>query len=121
MYPNPIPLNDGAATINYDYRGSTTDGSVYRNSSAPMDKPQQLKVQHSTTKPGTMSQVRNTRVGLSTVLEDASGNQGTLIVDLVVRIPEKVATVDDVTKEVTKLTDFLATAGFIAKVVAGEI
>lgn len=121
MYPNPIPLNNGSAEVNYDYRGTSNEQSDYKNTSASLDQPQTLKIGHQTTKSGTVNQLRRSRYGLARVVEDAEGNQGVITVALVVGIPEKIATSAQVTEEVEKMKDFLTNAGFIAKIVAADL
>lgn len=120
MYPNPIPLNNGAAEVNYDYRGTSNEQSSYKNASAPLDQPQTLLIGHQTTKVGSVSQLRSTRIGLQRVVEDGD-NQGVISVTLVVRVPEKIATSAQITEELEKARDFLNNSGFIAKIVAADL
>lgn len=120
MYPNPIVLNDGAADISYDYRGSGNESSSYKNASADLDQPQNITIGHQWTNKGTVNQARRTRIRLDRTVE-TDGVQGTIQVSLVLVVPEKVATTDQVTKEVTKFTDFLNNTGNIARIVNADL
>jgi len=121
MYPNPIPLNNGAAEINYDYRGTSNEQSSYKNVSADLSEPQTLLIGHQTTKTGTVNQLRRSRFGLSRICEDAEGNQGAITVALVVGVPEKIATSAQVEEELQKMKDFLTNTGYIAKIIAADL
>lgn len=120
MYPNPIPISNGTATINFDYRGSQVDQSQYNDASAALDQEHKLSVKHQRQGSGT-SRVRKTLVRIDRIVEDAQGVQGTLSVYTVVVIPEGIATSAQVTEQVTLMKNFLAATGYIAKIVAADI
>jgi len=119
MFPNPLVLNDGVANKSYDYRGSTIDASSYKDSTATVDQPSLFTVKHRTLRPAKADQTRQSLFQLSDVVEDAEGMQGTIVCNLTLSIPEKVATKAQIEKIVAKMTDLLLNNS--AKIVAGEI
>lgn len=121
MYPNPIPISNGSATINFDYRGSQLDASSYKDASASLDQPHVLSVKHQITNKGKENQSRRTLIRIDRTVENEQGVQGELSVYLVVVVPEKVATTTQVTQEVTLMKSFLAATGYVDKVVAADL
>lgn len=120
MYPNPIPISNGTATISYDYRGSNIDSSSYKDASAALDQDHSLVVKHQHVGAG-VSRQRRTLIRIDRIVEDAQGVQGLLSVYLNVVIPEGIATSTQVTEQVTLMKNFLSASGYIAKVVSGDI
>jgi hypothetical protein len=121
MYPNPIPISDGSATVNFDLNGTQLNESLYKNASADLDKPHTIAIKHSVSNVGKPTQVRRSVVRVDQVVEDASGTQGTLSVYVVAVVPEKVATTAQLTAGLTLMKSFLSASGYIGKVVAAEI
>lgn len=120
MYPNPIPLNDGSADVNYDHRGIINERSQYKNASASLDQPQTLAIAYAVSKAGTIAELNSALAKLDRVVEDAEGNQGVITTQLVQRYPSKIATSAQLTEELQKMKDFLTNTGYIAKFVAQE-
>lgn len=120
MYTNPIAASNGTSTINFDYRGSQTNQSEYKDASAALDQPHTLKVSHQYSGSG-LTRRRRTLTRIDRVVEDANGEQGTLSVYLVVDIPEGVSTTTQVTEQVTLMKNHLAASGVIGKIVSADI
>lgn len=122
MYPNPIPLNDGTVEINYDYRGTDVNtGSIYKDATAPLDQARTVRIRHTTANESKSSEVRSTNIQITRVVENAEGVQGSILSNITIRIPTKVATVAQVTEELNQLKDFLTNAGYIDKIIAAEV
>lgn len=124
MFANLIEdIIDAAAGTDHDYdlRSLGDNKSVRYDIAAPLDKPATLTISHVETGKGD-GLYRNSLVRFDRVVERSEDQvQGTQSVYLVVRTPLKVAAADDPTKLLYQMYDFLATAGYQAKIVAGEI
>ncbi len=120
MYTNPIAASNGSATINFDYRGSSENQSLYKDATAALDQPHTLKVSHQYSGDG-VTRRRRTLTRIDRVVEDAQGVQGNLAVYVVVDVPEGIATTAQVTEQVTLMKNHLAATGVIAKIVSADI
>lgn len=128
MFANLIEdIIDAAAGTDHDYDLRYTQKvpggyeSLRYDVASAQDKPATLKISHVETGKGD-GLYRNTLVRFDAVLERSEDQvQGTQSVYLVIRTPVKVATATDTTKLLYQMYDFLATAGYQAKLVAGEI
>lgn len=122
MYPNPIVLEKAPTVdVTFDFRGSTIDASQYRDVAATLDLEHGLSIRHQVTNKGSNTQTRNSVIRFDRIVENEQGVQGTLSVYLVVRTPEKVATMAQLTEQLTLMQSFLNEAGFIDRIKAGEI
>lgn len=120
MLTNPTALHNGTIAVSFDYRGGTLNQSQYSDAAATLNLPHVLDVSHRDNGSGE-SVTRNSRYGFRRTVEDGSGNQGVIKVDLVISIPKRIATSTQVTEQVTLMKDFLTETGYIAKIVAGEV
>lgn len=125
MLTNPVVLNNGSANVNYDFGGAQVGSSVYRNTSAAMDQPMQFNVKHQTTNAGKVTQSRRSVYQITRVCENDEGEQGTMLVQLQVTVPEKVATAAQLTEELNKMISFLDTQSTttvpFSKIIGSEI
>lgn len=120
MYPNPIPLNDGSADVNYAHRGIVNERSLYKNASADLSTPQTFQLAYAVSKPGTIAELNSALAKLDRVVEDAEGNQGVITTQLVQRYPVKIATAVQLEEELNKMKDFLTNTDSIDKFIAQE-
>lgn len=123
MLTNPVEVNNGASNIQYEYRGSQVDSSVYRNVAAAMDQPQSFNVKHQTINAGKDNQQRRSVYQFTRVCENAEGVQGTSLCQLQLTIPDKVMTTAQLKEELYKVLNFLVlmeTTDF-AKITSGDI
>lgn len=122
MYPNLIEdLTDGTTDHDYDLREIGNQKSVRYDIASELDKPATLTISHQTTGSGTKT-MRSSVLRFDAVRErEVDEAQGTDSVYLVVRTPVKVSTTADVKKLVSQLADFLGTATYVDKLLAGEI
>lgn len=87
-----ITLSDGTTNHVYsDVGGSGLFDRQRRNAAAPLDQPEDLRISHQITG-SALTTTNRSRVQLSKVVEDASGNQGTIKVSLLVQTPAKITT-----------------------------
>jgi hypothetical protein len=91
MFANDITLSDGATNHVYSLVGMALLDSQRRNAAAPLDQPENMRISHQTTGK-LLETVNRSRVLLTKVVEDASGNQGEIKVSLVVQVPAKLTT-----------------------------
>lgn len=121
MYPNLIEnLNDGAADQDFDLSSINANGSIRRDITASLDQPHTLTIRHETVGSGN-AETRRSNVKFDKIVENDDGVQGKLTVSLTVTAPTKVATVAQITKEITLMKSFLAAAGYIDKLAVAEI
>jgi len=121
MFANLIEdMNDGAADHDYDLREIGNQKTVRYDTSAALDQPATLTISHTSTGSGD-AQFRNSLVRFDAIREREDGVQGLESVYVVVRTPVKVSSAANINKLILQLKDFLATAGYTDKLVAGEI
>lgn len=124
MYPNPIPLNNGAEVINYDYRGPLGEnGSKYVGPTdvVELGLAPQLSIKHSVSGVNTINETQRSLVRLDAPVKDAAGNRGTISCYVVLSIPRKLVTETDVTYIGVQIKNFLTATGYLAKLINGEI
>lgn len=121
MFPNPIPLSDGAATVNFDLRSTSDNKAVYVDASAPLDQSRTLTIAHTYTSKGKPEETRRSLYRIDQRVENAQGVQGTLSVYINVVIPTKVAASTDVTKGIALIASFLGETGYDQKMLKAEI
>jgi len=115
MYPTDTPnISDG--TTNHVYSlvnlGAGLDiSSVRRESAAPADQPANLSIKHQTSGKD-YGKVHSSLVRFDRVVEDATGNQGTVSAYMVLRWPPNVTTAAVAQKSVNELVSFLGISGY---------
>lgn len=122
MYANLIEdLNDGTLDHDYDLRSIGDQKSVRYDIAAAADLPATLTISHVETGKGD-DKVKNSLLRFDRTVERASDEkQGTVSAYLVIRQPVKVMASGDAQYVVNQLIDFLSTATYADKLIAGEI
>jgi hypothetical protein len=122
MFANLIEdISDGTLDHDFDLRSLGDQKSVRYDIAAALDKPATLQISHTQTGSGDKA-FRNTLLRFDAVRERAADEvQATESVYLVVRTPVKVSTTAQTTELVNQMVDFLGTAGYVGKLLAGEI
>jgi len=122
MYPNDTAaVSDGSATHVYSLikLGDKDISSVRRESAAPADQPATLTIKHREVGEGLKTEAQS-MYRFDRVVEDASGNQGTVSCQVTLRWPVKVTTVAQAQKSLNEATAFVAVAGYKDKFTAME-
>lgn len=122
MYPNDTAnISDGSANHVYSLvkLGETDIMSVRRESAAPADQPATLTIKHREVGKGLQTEAQS-MARFDRVVEDASGNQGTVTCQVTLRWPTKVTTVAQAQKSLNEAIAFMGVAGYKDKFTAME-
>lgn len=106
-------ISDGSANHVYSTikMGENQIMSVRRESAAPADQEALLTIKHQVIGTGLTAE-NSSLLRFDRVVEDASGNQGTVSAYMVLRWPPKITTAAVAQKSLNELVAFLAVAGY---------
>lgn len=118
-------LNDGAANHIYSRQtlsGSKPNkwGSQFSEAAAAADQPAGFSILHQVIGTGINTRHRDS-VQFTRVVEDADGNQGTIVRTVTEDYPVKIATAAQLDKTNAECVAFHAIAGRVAEIRAGEV
>lgn len=115
MYPLDTPnISDGSANHVYSWISSGAGGeisSVRRESAAPSDQEALLTIKHRTEGSGLTTRVSSV-IRFDRVVEDGTGNQGTVGAQFTLRWPPKICTAATAQKSLNELLAFFAIATY---------
>lgn len=114
MYPTDTAnISDGSANHVYSLvkMGETEISSVRRESAAPADQPATLGIKHREVGKGLTTEAQS-MIRFDRVVEDASGNQGTVTCMVKLTWPNKVCTAATAQKSLNEALAFFAVSGY---------
>jgi len=123
MYPNPIPLNDGSANVNYDFRGASDNSSRYQcpSQNGSLSEARTLTIRHQATQVNSINEKRRSVMRIDTPVMDGAGNKDVMSTYIVQISPVRIVQDVDVEASLAQVKAFLTATGYAAKFGKGEI